>query len=302
MRLSSGLSKGVSLLVTCVPLLTACAHGGAADAVGARPKAEGLTEVKVEKPVELRLKAAVGRTEKVDYFHRLTSKSFESGQLRHQKEESVEFASQAETLKVEPDGKFTQVITIPRKDGTVDLHGFALPEPGEKLEITADSRSRILKAGDYPKTSIFYVPPVSIPEGPVAVGDTWSMQSSWQSLEEGIPFQLDMVSILKGFWSCGTDTCAEIEISGGVGIQPPTNQVISFKSEWKGKVYFAVGAGTVVWSRTDSEEMFAADNVYRKVETCLESALAEPAEIRLPGVAKPACEPLPPGPGTELAK
>jgi hypothetical protein len=126
------------------------------------------------------------------------------------------------------------------------------------------------------------------------------MQAGWQSLEEGIPFRLDMVSILRGFWRCGTDTCAEIEVSGGVGIEPPAPPMLTFKSEWKGKIYFAIDAGTVVWSRTDSEESFTAENVYRKVDGCLEAALSEPSEIRLPGVAKPACEARTPAPGTEV--
>jgi hypothetical protein len=306
MRREISFVKNVCGLVIGFAFLTVtlggCAHRAVGTSVGARPKAEGLKEVKAEKPVALRLKAEVGRIEKVDYYHHLLSRSFEEGQVRHQKEESVEFTSQADTLKVDSSGEFTQVITILHKDGSVDLHGFALPEPGEKLEITANGSGKILKASGYPLDSIFYVPPISLPKDPVNVGDTWTLQANWSSLEDGVPFHLDMASILKGLWTCGKDTCAEIEVSGGVTLQPPANQVMGFKSIWRGKIYFAINAGTVVWSRTDSEETFAAEKVYRKVDSCLEAALSEPADIRLPGVAKPACEPLPPAPGTELIK
>lgn len=245
-------------------------------------------------PVELRLKAEMGKTERVKYLHRAFANSYEDRQLRHQQEESLTFESQSETLKSGPTGtpgldQFTQVMTVTSKDGTANLHDFAMPEPGESLEVTADSRGRILRSGDYPPNSIFYVPPVSLPDHPVSIGDTWTMQSAWLSLEEMVPYQLDMVSILKGFYKCGTDTCAEIEISGDVGFQGPINQTMRFNSNWKGRMFFALNAGTVVWSRVDSEERLVADNVRRDVDSCLESVLQAPEGLRIPGLEKPTC-------------
>jgi hypothetical protein len=274
-------------------LVAGCAHGGSkVQTVLVRPPANDLKEVKLLAPVDLKLKAKVGRTEIVDYYHRMISQSFEDGRVRSQKEESVEFATKAETLSTETDGRFVQVLSIPHKDGAVDLHAFALPDIGENLEIEADAKGHILRAAGYPRNSMFYVPPISLPAGPVVVGDTWAFQANWIGLEDGVPFKLDMVSILRGFWSCGVDTCAEIEISGAVGIEALKSQLIDFKSTWRGKIYFAIDSGTVVWSRTDSEELFATENVYRKVNSCLEGALGEPPEIRLPGIAKPSCESL----------
>uniref|UniRef100_A0A183CTR2 Big_5 domain-containing protein n=1 Tax=Globodera pallida TaxID=36090 RepID=A0A183CTR2_GLOPA len=146
----------------------------------------------------------------------------------------------------------------------------------EKLEVTANSRGQILKSGEYPTNSIFYVPPISLPEGPVNVGDTWTMQASWLSLEEMVPFQIDMVSILKNVWTCGDDRCAEVEVSAQVDVQGPVNQNMAFRSVWQGKMYFALNAGTVVWSRVDSEESLTTAN----------------------GLSKPACEALPPSKDT----
>jgi len=262
-----------------------------------RPQAEGLAPVKLPEPVTLRLKAEMGRTEKVAYTHRATSNSYEDNQLRHKKEEALDFTSQAETLKVEPAdangiARFTQVLSVLKKDGNADLHDFAMPDLGEKLEVTADSVGHIFKSGDYPVNSIFYVPPMSLPEKAVSVGDTWTMQASWLSLEEMVPYQLDMVSILKGFWKCGSDTCAEIEISGDVTFQGPLAAAFQFKSQWHGRTYFAMNAGTVIWSRVDSDERLVAERVRRDVDSCLEAVLIEPSSEALQDLKGARCAPI----------
>ena len=306
MRFYSSLPLVVFVMSSLV--LSACAHKGVASARGpVKPVGAELVAAKVTAPVTLRLKAEMGRLEKVAYTHRSTSKSYEDQQLRHQKEDALDFTSQAETLKIEPlDSrsvqKFTQVLSVLKKDGNADLHDFAMPDLGEKLEVTADSLGHIWnvsthsgdKSGDYPPNSIFYVSPMSLPENPVSIGDTWTMQASWLSLEEMVPYQLDMVSILKGFWVCGDsktpDTCAEIEISGDVGFQGPLSQTLNFKSSWQGRIYFAINAGTVVWSRVDSEERLIADKIRRDVDSCLESSLIEPAASQLKGLKTARCE------------
>ncbi len=253
-----------------------------------------LREVKLSEPVELNLKAELNSVEKVDYLHRSASRSFENQELRHERDETIEFTAEAFTARVEPE-HFTQVVTVPRKEGSVDLHDFAMPEPGESLEITLTPKAQILKASDWPRNSIFYVPPVSLPAGPVNVGDTWAMRAQWAALADQVPYELDMVSILKRFVACGEDTCAEIEVSGEVAmsreLQMSMQQTILFKSEWRGTLLFAIKAGTVLWSRVDSEELFAFERVRRDVRSCLEARLAEPLRL-IPGgkFTGPACE------------
>lgn len=291
----------ISFFLIGALFLSACAHTKmSADKSFdlMRPQADGLAVAKISGPVTLRLKAVENRVEKVSYTHRSTSNSYEDNQLRHRKEDSVDFLSQAETLKVEPADangviKFTQALSVLKKDGTADLHDFAMPDLGERLEVTADSTGHILKSGDYPSNSIFFVPPMSLPEKPVAIGDTWTMQASWLSLEEMVPYQLDMVSILKGFWTCGSDTCAEIEISGDVGFQGPLAQTLQFRSQWRGRIYFAMNAGAVIWSRVDSEERLVAEHVRRDVDSCLEAVLVEPKEEALQNVKGSRCQPIP---------
>lgn len=300
MRIMTGLNSlsAISLALGCAALTSlsvGCASGSKKGFEGLRPSLEDTEKVEIKEPVLLRLKAEMGRVEKVAYTHRSQAKAFEEQELRHEKEEGLDFISQADTVKVgEPDSKsvsvFTQVLKIVKKDGVGDLHDFAMPEVDEKLEITADSLGKILKSGDYPPNSVFFVSPISLPEKPVSIGDTWTMDASWLSLEEMVPYQLQMVSILKGYWKCGDDTCAEIEISGDVGFQGPLKTAMDFKSTWRGRIYFALKAGTVVWSRTDSAERLLAERVRREVKSCLEAVLIEPAAFALKGMKGARCE------------
>ncbi len=305
--LTSGRLSGRPLFMSfCVAAsLSACAHapgtatgGGGAGGAGGEAQgipAVGLKPLDLKEPVLLRLKGEIGRPEKVSYVHRTRSTSYEDVQVRHQKEETLEFVSQADTLRLLPgrgandETVFTQVLSIVSKNGTMSLHDFAMPEMGENLEVTADSRGRILRAGDYPSNSIFYVPPISLPDGPVHVGDTWGLQSEWLSLEEMVPYRLDMTSILRAVSSCGAHRCASIELSGQVTLQGPLSQVMAFSSFWKGYLMFDIDAGTVVWSRVDSEEQFASGNVRRSITSCLEATLTEPVDNRLQLAAHTPC-------------
>lgn len=279
----------VALLGTSV-FLVGCASSGPKSADPLPPGAKGeMAAVKMAGPVQLRLKAQAKSSETVDYYHVSSSRAFEGKELRHEKTEQLAFTAQADTTKAEND-RFTQSISVTKKDGTIGLHDFAMPELGEKLEVVTDSRGKILKAGDWPTNSIFYVSPVSLPENPVEVGDTWTMQSSWLSLQDMVPYELDMVSILKGFVKCGEDTCADIEVSGNVAMQGSLQKTLVFRSEWRGRLLFAIGEGTVAWSRVDSDELFAYDKVYRTVGSCLEAALRGPGKAAVTvGDAKPTC-------------
>lgn len=291
-------SRIVRFLYTClVPILflpILGLVGCASSQKAAGPVPPGLTgklePVTLKEPVQLRLKAQPKSSETVEYFHVSASRAFEGQELRHEKTETLGFTALAETLKAEGD-RFTQSITVTKKDGTVGLHDFAMPELGERLEVIADSKGKIHKAGDWPTNSIFYVSPISLPEQAVEVGDTWTMQATWLSLNDMVPYELEMVSILKGFVKCGADTCADIEVNGNVAMQGQLRDALVFRSEWRGRLFFAIEAGTVAWSRVNSEELFAYDKVYRTVGSCLEAALREPASQSLIGVgAKPACE------------
>lgn len=291
-------SQFVRFLYTClIPILclpTLLLGGCATSPKVTGPVPPGLSgnlePVTFKEPVQLRLKAQPKSSETVDYYHVSASRAFEGQELRHEKTETLGFTALAETLKADGD-RFTQAITVTKKDGTMGLHDFAMPELGERLEVIADSKGKIHKAGDWPTNSIFYVSPISLPEQAVDVGDSWTMQATWLSLNDMVPYELEMVSILKGFVKCGADTCADIEVTGNVAMQGQLREALVFRSEWRGRLFFAINAGTVAWSRVNSEELFAYDKVYRTVGSCLEAALREPAtQSLIASELKPTCE------------
>ncbi len=280
--------NGMKLLALVLLIFaTACAH----KPLGPVPVSSQWVATQLSGPVELKMNSDVDHVEKSAYIARSGSENYESGQLRGQKDETVDFVAQTTTLKVEPDkDRITQMITVTAKDGPGNLSDYAMPELGEQLETVINSHGVILKSGEYPPQSIFFVPQISLPDGPVQVGDTWTMQSDWLSPGESIPFHLEMVSILKGFYKCGSDDCADLGLSGEVTISGDLNRVIHFKSIWRGRTLFAVKSGTTVWSRINSEENFTAESVRRQVKSCIEDLLLEPKNLNLPGLTKPTCD------------
>lgn len=248
-----------------------------------------LQPLDVEGAVSLRLGAETGRSERMKHASRVVAKSYEMGRPRTREENLVGFESRTEIRGME-DGTISQAVTTSEKKGEIDLHSLALPEIGETLELRLMPHGQVLHAGGYPKDSVFYVPPILLPSGLVEVGDTWSSTAEWVSAEERTPFQMEMVGVLKGFVACGSDQCADIELSGEVRLPFELRQLIAFDSEWRGRMLFARHSGSLVWSRIDSLETMRTEGATRRVHSCLESALIEPTEIRLESIAEPSCE------------
>jgi hypothetical protein len=277
------------VLYMALALLSACAHS---------PKDETID---VQGPFQLVLSNEEGRKEKVRYLSRTEARNFEDGQIVHQQDTETAFTVNTEILKIEAGAesdpeqeRVVARITTSDKSGLMDLESLALPEPDESLLLTQTRRGTVVQAGRYPRGTVFYIPPVSLPDGPVEVGDTWVLQSEWVGIDTNVPFMLDLVSILKRFVPCGSDECAEIEISGEVRIQGSPNAslaALNFKSLTQGTVLFARKSGTVVWSRIDSLETLAADNVNRRIHSCLESVLVEPNALKPAQAQEPRCDP-----------
>lgn len=253
------------------------------------PVVQGLPMTSFSEPSDLKLSAETGRVERVRHASRTVSRSFEGGRLRDQEESSVEF--EVETgIRALPDGNIEQIVKTVSKNGNIDLRSLAFPEFGETIDLRVTRQGKVLHAGPYASESVFFVPPVSLPEGHVSPGETWSLVAEWKSFEDGTPFQLEMVSILRGYVACGSDQCADIELSGEVKIPFEMRRLIGFDSEWRGRMLFARQAGSVVWARIDSLETMQSENVRRQVHSCLESVLMEPKEIHPTSIAGPTCE------------
>jgi hypothetical protein len=278
-------------VVSCsLILVCACAHQTqTATAVSGIEVPRSLVSsepVQNSDPVRLELKAQAGAAEEVSYKMHSEAVNLENGEKRLDQEEKSQFTVLTQTLQA-TSTNLVQALTARDKEGALDLHTMALPEIGERMQMELNRKGEILNVDQYPKQSIFYVPQISLPDGPVVVGDTWAMQSSWLSLDGNFPFVMDMISILKDFYDCSVpaagggspikDKCADVELSGEVSVAPQVAREVlgqmTFKNDWRGRMLFAVNSGVVVWSRVDSTEDYQADNNSRNVQTVLETQL-----------------------------
>jgi hypothetical protein len=240
-------------------------------------KKSDLQLIQTTKPIEIRLSAKAGQEELTRYFSHARIHSFEGSQLVHEQDEMVDFKVREKVLKVkEPSGPFTVLTSTIYKDGTADLHDLAFPEKGEEIEFVFGNEGQVLRAGDYPANSVFYVPPIPLPKEPVQVGDTWTMDHAWIGIKNNIPLGVHIIAILKNVYACGADQCADIEISGQVDVigLNPSNQ--KFSSRVWGRMLVAVSDSTVLWSETRSRERVAVKDQGTEVWSCLVGNLESP--------------------------
>ena len=300
----------VCLLIVVMLLATACMHQklNLPEKEVNRLQFNEFKKAQVLEPVELKLKARLGQVEKTKFNSASVTEVFENGSLTNIREESVDFTAKAEIMKLVNTNEFIERLSTSQKDGQIDLHDFAMPEIGEELWVTYDSQAKILKAGNFPANSLYFVPPVSLPAEKQGVGATWTMEARWVT-EQGVPLSLKLLSILKGFIVCGEkEVCADIELSGEVTLDAhEANSAslsdVNFESLWQGRLFFALERGSILWSLVESHEAWDADKVHREVRSCLESTLVEATTFKLWQDEKHKCQvPKLPKPTTVLLK
>lgn len=284
------------LLSSCSLLIVGC------QSMSKSSKTSTLTAASLKQPVDLVWVGTPGRTEKTRYYSHSSTRSFEGLTIRHQREEIVEFAVQSKVTKVDAQNQqSTYEISTLEKDGPVNLKDMAFPELGETLELVLTKKAKIVSAGTYPKTSIFFVPPISLPNSPVEVGSTWELTHDWMSLNNGMRLQLNLVTILKGVYECGqNDQCFELEVSGDVALpdmkNAPAGSNTHLESKVTGRLFYSQKSASIVWSDVRNKESFIADGMRVEVLSCIQSKVEEPAESALPAAKNPVCNPNEPAP------
>ncbi len=228
----------------------------------------------VEGPVTIEFKGAPGQTVETRYFSHARILSYGDRQLLRDRSESVDFTVNTHFTEYDVKNQLLrfEARTV-RKDGTVPLHDFAFPELNEVIAYEVRSNGEVLKAGSFPRQSLFFVPSLPIPDRPVSVGDTWSMEHTWTSAKEGIPLSLEVVGILKNVLKCdGGKRCADIEISGHVSlVREPTAKGARFESRVWGRMLFSIERGDVVWSEMRSQEEMGVQSDRMVVSSCMVS-------------------------------
>ncbi len=273
------LSGGVKILVACLAaVMCACAGG---------PRL-----LEIEGPIDLKIHGEVGYQDLAKIRSHSYERVFERGQLTQEKEEVVDFAVETKTERVDENGHLYQQITVVEKNGNADLHSMAYPELGETLDVVLSPTSRVLRSGSHPRDSIFYLPPIPLPEQPVAVGETWKNEWKWVSSSR-VPLRLEMVGILKGIYRCrrgDQSQCALIEVSGDVGLDTSDTTNLSLKSQVSGYIYFSLASGGVIWSEIHNQESLVSMSGGRvDIDSCLESILVLPENDKWMYAEKPTC-------------
>ena len=221
------------------------------------------------------------------------SREYEGEQMTREKSEAVDFIVESKPVD-KPSGSDVEVIvTTVAKNGVIDLHDFAFPELNESIEFHYQKNGKVLKAGSFQRQSLFFVPPLPLPEAPVEKGDTWSLEHRWASAS-GIELQLNIIGIHKGFKSCPKEfsPCAVIEVSGSV--EPAFERVVGLNIDSKisGELLFSLAQGEVYSSEVLSNEVLSFPN--RKIisQSCMISVPAESKELK--DVKFPRCEKVKP--------
>ncbi len=260
------------VMITIVPCLVGC------ESFKFRGRTSWST-LQLDSPQFVKLHAIEGEVRKTRYFSSVRSTNYESDQMTRDKMEEVEFTVEARFRQVDLErGLIFFVSETIQKDGTASLHDLALPELGEVIEFVMTPGGQVRKAGNFPTYSLFYVPPVPLPQKPVSPGDTWELSHSWLSSGNLVPMELHVVGILKRFVDCGEfSPCAEIEMSGQVRladeVEKSLNQPVRFKSEIWGVLLYSVKLGELLWSEVQNKEDLVTAGSRMEARSCLVSLL-----------------------------
>ncbi len=236
-----------------------------------------------ENPVKLQLNPLVGARDVTRYASRSVTKSFIEGQIRHKISESVDFSVETKVLHVDAANSVgTYLVSTLEKNGKAEMADFALPEPGDPIELVLTARAKVLRAGNMPPGTLFYVPPIALPDHDVKVGDTWPFEAEWMSLNSGLTLRMEIVSTLKSWRDCGAaGTCAEVEISGGVTVPGAATNVaespsVRFTSEIRGRMLLSVNKGTVLFSIVRVDENVVTAKESSEASSCMLAYVSEP--------------------------
>ncbi len=287
----------VAISTPFVLLLSACVHMPSRARVAPGPS---LKLASAQGPVTIAFKPQLNNIDITDYHSQSVTKAFSNDQVVKTLTDSLDFTVQTKTVAIDKDNQTaTYDLKTTKKTGIADLADFALPELGETLELMMTNQGKVLKAGDYPPGTLFFVPPVSLPDNPVKVGDSWPMTTEWVSLKSGIPLMMKTQSTLKAIRQCGASgPCAEIALSGLVNLEKPdqvnstgSSPTPSFKSSLSGTLLFSLDRGTVLYSYLKSSESLAAKSTRITIDSCMVTRVSTPADENLTGAKPLQCDP-----------
>lgn len=276
----------VKIVVSCLVLIS-CSGLKKRSSINLDHKPEIVI---LTKPIRIQLAGQAGYTEKHVYHVSSVTKRFDQGQILREREEIVDFETKYTVENVKA-GVIHVNFTTTKKDGVIDLHDLVMPRINEKLALQMTAVGKILKAGDYAKTSAFYLSPVALPEDEVKIGDTWFLEEKWINEKSSMPMKIELVSILKQIYEVNGKQFAEIETSGEVLVPKEVFSGVDFESKIVGRIIIALETGAVAWSEIRNNEKLIYPESTLEVLSCMEAKLIEPKAYQWPWATQPSCDP-----------
>ena len=266
-----------------------CAHKIVAPMPVTAPESQALAPAPLANPLVLKLSAEKGRNEETVNCSMAVTESYVKDEIREKKIDSLDFRVRTTTSEVSSDGKIRQLMVTTEKEGDGLLHDYAYPELGEIIEMEYLPDGTVLRAGRFPKDSVFYLPAVPLPKKSIQPGDTWSNTDSWKSDVNGMKLKVNMQSKFLGPKICGQAMCAEVEVSGNVQMPEPYQKKTGFTHTIKGRYLFEPKRGLLVWSEFVSDELLQGKEVRAVLHSTLRSELVQPPGYRTPDHGEPSC-------------
>ncbi len=250
-----------------------------------------LSQKETNRPISLRFEGVKGHKDLYSIHSQTVVENISPDKLLHQKIDMVEFDVQTEISKIDSKNSTIEVNskTI-KKEGHLSLHDMAYPELNETIHFVFDRQGRVLRAGDHPSDTIFYIPPLPLPETEVKVGDTWTYEKEWRTQQSLVPMKLQLVMVLKKVINCyRNEKCVEIEWSGKVS---PADEGLPIESLIVGYTLYRPKTASQIWTWSRNEEKLKLQGVDMKVSTCVHSILkSERSKINPFAKQEPLCDP-----------
>jgi len=244
-------------------------------------------------PLKLEVRGEEGRKELTHHCSTAVSSYYDRQALRRQKIERVEFKTDTLIGKTDPKTHdLFQLIATVEKDGAIPLHDLAFPEVGEQIDFIFTPTGQVVKAGNAPKGSLFFVAPLPFPEKPVVVGSKWRDVAKWKSLNNSMQFTAVTDSEVTGQKPCGISQCVVVRVTGEVHMPEKVERSNHFKHRLGGTYLYEPLKGILVWAEFASTESIMSGGDKVEVVSRLRSALEEPKESIPDHAEFPAC-PLP---------
>jgi len=240
-----------------------------------------LKKISVSEPQDISLSLIAGNMNVEKYKTssdiKVYSLNEEQEKLTESKIEMSEFKLNRQTLMVDLKNQATFKYWVTDIDGDVELANMGLPPRGKTLLEVVDRKARVIAVKDYPQETIFYLPKIALPNGPVEPGDTWKFKSVWRSLKTGWPFEIVLDMVLDSWVECGGLRCAYIKFKGAIML-PKNSPLKNAKlgSDVSGEFVYAPVGHQFIWTLSNSVETFKTDTKLVKVKSCTASYQISP--------------------------